>query len=251
MTEENELLRPGERVDDLQYKGLRIIQHPDGFRFGMDAVLLADFARLRPRDFVADLGAGSGILCVLLSGRCEDARFEALEIQPDMAERAERTMRLNDLSARVRVRCADVREAPALLGYERMDAVVCNPPYGKRESALINPSEVLATARHETAGELDVFLAAGGAILRNHGRMSLCFPAARLLELCDGLRAHQLEPKRIRMVCAHVADAPYLALVEAVKCARPQLHWEPPLIVYEPDGRLTAELDRIYHITRA
>ncbi len=244
-------LKPGERVDDLQYKGLRIIQHPDGFRFGMDAVLLADYTRLRPRERVADLGAGTGILCVLLSAKRDDTVFHAIELQPGMADMAARTMRLNGLQGRVQTHCADVLDAPALLGCEQTDAVVCNPPYGKRESALVNPSETLATARHETAGNLDAFLRAGSAILRNHGRMTLCFPAPRFLELCDGLRACRLEPKRVRMVCAHAADAPYLLLIEAAKNARPQLLWEPPLIVYGPDGAPTEELDRIYHISRA
>lgn len=243
------LLRPDERIDDLQYRGLRIIQHPKRFCFGMDAVLLADFARLRPRERVADAGAGTGILSVLLSAKQPDATFEAVELQPDMAEMAARTMRLNGLEARVRVHCLDIREAPERLGCERMDAVVCNPPYGKQGGTLRNPADTLAASRHETEGDLEAFLHASGALLRTHGRLYLCFPAPRFLELCDGLRAQRLEPKQVRMVCARADRAPYLALVEAMKNAKPQLHWQPPLIVYGPDGQPTAELDRIYHIT--
>lgn len=251
MNETLTLLRPEERIDDLQYKGLCIIQHPRRFCFGMDAVLLADFVRLRPRERVADLGAGTGVLCVLLSAKQSDATFEVIELQPEMAEMAGRTMRLNGLEERVRVHCLDVRHAPERLGYECMDAAVCNPPYGKLGGTLQNPADTLAASRHETEGNLDAFLGAAGSLLRNHGRLYLCFPAPRFLELCDGLRAHKLEPKQVRPVCARLDRPPYLMLVEAVKAAKPQLHWQSPLVVYGADGRPTEELDRIYHITRA
>lgn len=124
------LLKPGERLDDLQRNGLHIIQHPQAFRFGMDAVLLADFTRLRPRERVADMGTGAGILPLLLSQKQLDARFEAFEIQPEMADMARRSVALNGLEERIRVHAADMRAAYELIGRESMHAAVCNPPYG-------------------------------------------------------------------------------------------------------------------------
>lgn len=241
------LLKPGERLDDLQRNGLHIIQHPRAFRFGMDAVLLADFTRLRPRERVADMGTGAGILPLLLSQKQLDARFEAFEIQPEMADMARRSVALNGLEERIRVHAADMRAAYELIGRESMHAAVCNPPYGKRGGTLTNEAAPLLLARHETDCTIQDVTAACAAVLRTHGRLSMVFPAARLIELLDAMRQSRLEPKRIRMVCARVDRAPYLALVEAMKNAKPGLLWMPPLIVYRQDGSETDELRRIYH----
>lgn len=241
------LLRPGERLDDLQRNGLRIIQHPSAFRFGMDAVLLADFTRLKPHERVADMGTGTGILPLLMSQKQPDARFEAFEIQPDMADMARRSVALNGLEERIRVYAADMRTAHELIGRESMHAAVCNPPYGKRGGALANETAALLLARHETDCTIEDITASCAAVLRTHGRLSMVFPTPRLLELLDAMRLSRLEPKRIRMVCAREDRAPYLALVEAMKNAKPGLLWMPPLIVYRPDGSETDELKRIYH----
>lgn len=241
------LIGPNERVDDLQRNGLQIIQNTNAFRFGMDAVLLADFARLRPRDKVADMGTGTGILPLLLSQKEPEAVFEAFEIQPEIADMADRSVRLNGLEQRIRVHVADMREAAEQIGRESMDTVVCNPPYGKRGGTLVSESESVLIARHETDCSIQGVACACAAVLRNHGRLSIVFPAQRMLELCDALREKRLEPKRARMVCAKADRAPYLLLLEAVKNARPSLLWLPPLVVYDSDGKETEEIARIYH----
>lgn len=241
------ILKDGERVDDLQRNGLRIIQNPHAFRFCMDAVLLADFTRLRPHDRVADLGTGTGILPLLLSQKEENCTFDAVELQPEMADMAGRSVRLNGLDGRIRVHEADMRMAYEILGRQSMDAVVCNPPYGKRGGTLGSETSSILLARHETDCTIDDVAASSAALLKNHGRLSIVFPAQRMLELCDALRANRLEPKRIRTVCAHVDKPPYLVMVEAMKNARPQLLWMPPLVVYHADGSETEEIKRIYH----
>lgn len=243
----DEILKSNERIDDLQYNGLKIIQHPDAFRFGMDAVLLADFVRLKPREQVADMGTGTGILPLLLSQKQESCTFNAFEIQPEMADMASRSIKLNELENRIKVFHADMRDAWKHVGREKMHAVVCNPPYGKRGGTLTNDAEGVLLARHETDCTIENVAAACSAVLRNSGRLSIVFPAQRMLELCDALRKARLEPKRIRMVCAHVDKAPYLVMIEAMKNARPQLLWMPPLIVYHADGTPTDEIKRIYH----
>ena len=243
----NEWIKPGERVDDLQRNGLRIIQNPRAFRFGMDAVLLADFTRLRPRERVADMGTGTGILPLLLSQKDESCTFEAFEWQTDMADMAQRSVKLNGLEDRIRIHASDMRKAYEILGRETMNAVVCNPPYGKRGGALTSETSSVLLARHETDCTIEDVAAACAAVLKNLGRLHIVFPAQRMLELCDALRKSRLEPKRIRMVCAHVDKPPYLVMIEAMKNAKPQLLWMPPLVVYHADGTETDEIKRIYH----
>lgn len=243
----NELLKPGERIDDLQRNGLRIIQNPKAFRFGMDAVLLADFTRLRPHDRIADMGTGTGILPLLLSQKEEHCIFDAFEIQPDMADMASRSVELNGLETRILVHAADMRDAWKIVGRQSMHAVVCNPPYGKRGGTLTSETSAVSIARHEAACTIEDVAASCAAVLRNLGRLHIVFPAQRMLELCDALRKSRLEPKRIRMVCAHADKPPYLVMVEAMKNAKPQLLWMPPLIVYHADGTETEEIKRIYH----
>lgn len=242
-----EWLKPNERLDDLQRNGLQIIQNPSAFRFGMDAVLLADFTRLRPRERVGDMGTGTGILPLLLSQKEETCRFEAFEIQPEMADMAARSVRLNRLEERITVHAADMRDAWKIAGRQSMHAVICNPPYGKKGGTLTNDAQTVQLARHETDCTIDDVCAACAAVLRNMGRLSMVFPAQRMLELLDAMRNHRLEPKRIRMVCAHVDKPPYLVMVEAMKNAKPQLLWMPPLVVYHADGSETDEIKRIYH----
>lgn len=241
------LKRTNERVDDLQRNGLRIIQRPDGFCFGMDAVLLADFTRLNRRDQVADMGTGTGILSLLLSQNEPTATFEAFEWQADMADMASRSIVLNGLEERIHVYACDMRMAWEKIGRESVNAVVCNPPYGKQGGTLTNETAEVLLARHETSCTIGDVAKACAAVLRNHGRLSMVFPATRFLELCDALRENRLEPKRVRMVCAKASRAPYLVLVEAMKNARPALLWLPPLIVYTEGGEETEELKRIYH----
>ena len=181
--ESMEWLREGERLDDLQVEGYRIIQHPDRFRFGTDAVLLQNFARLQPRARVADLGTGTGILPILLCARNPGLTFDAVEIQPDCADMARRSAALNGLSGRISVHEMDLKDAPALLGHDVYDAVLCNPPYGKRGGVLHNPNDALAIARHEIATDLAAVIASGAALLRNGGRFFLIHQADRLPEI--------------------------------------------------------------------
>lgn len=241
------VLLPGERIDDLQLNSLRIIQSENGFRFGMDAVLLSDFARVRPREHVVDMGTGTGILPILMSAQRPDATFTAFEIQPDMADMARRSVALNGLAERICIHTEDMRTAAAAIGYQCAHLVVSNPPYGKQGSTLKNNTESVTIAKHEASFSIADWVASCAQVLRNMGRLCVVFPAQRLLELTDAFRSARIEPKRIRLVYAKVDRAPYLVLLEGMKNAKPGLLWMPPLVVYEPDGTETTEIDRIYH----
>ena len=246
--EMDSLLLPGERIDDLQFMNLRIIQSPDAFRFGMDSVLLADFARARPRSRVCDLGTGSGILPLLLYGRSPDITCDAVEIQPDAAERAGRSMRLNGLEDKITVHNRDLKEARAFLPHAAFDLVICNPPYSPEKSSLASTRPALRTARQEVGCTLEDVAAAAAWLLRSRARFSLMLPAARLTDAFDTLRRHRLEPKRLRLVHANVQRPARLALMEAMLDVNPGLIIEPPLIIHDLDGTDTQELRRIYHM---
>ena len=240
----------GERLEDLQLAGMCILQKDHGFRFGMDSVLLADFVRMGRHDKAADFGTGSGVLPFLLLGRDKGLSFEAFEIQPEMADMAARSVALNGLSDRIRVHCMDVADAHTLLGYETMDAVVCNPPYGLPGSAMVNPDPVRAVSRHQQDEGLLRFLKAAFRVLRVRGRFSMIYPAQRMLEAMEQMDSVRLTPKRLRMVYPSRDKAANLVLIEAQKEAGALLHQEPPLIIREMDGSESEELRRIYHMER-
>ena len=241
-------MRDDETLEDLQLGGLRLLQKKTGFRYGMDSVLLADFARIGPAETFADFGCGTGILSLLLLGRGKGRRGEAGECQADYAEMAARSVALNALQDRIRVHCADVRDAEGLLGRCSVDAVICNPPYGLPGRVLHNPSEAKNMARHLDEDGLLPWFRAAQRVLKGKGRLSLVFPAPRMLEVMDLLQEARLTPKRFRLVYPRADRPANLALIEAVKDARPMLHPEPPLIVYGADGAMTPELKRIYHL---
>ena len=246
------LLRPDvaedETMEDLQLQGLRLIQKKKAFRFGMDSVLLAHFAGIRPDDTVTDLGCGNGILPILLKGRNKGKLFFAVEIMPEAAKLAERNMILNGLEKDVIVITADASDVGRYIASCSVDAVVCNPPYGPPEASLTSPNKEKARARSQQADTLDRFFAGAFTILKGKGKIFLVYPAPQMLSVMKKLQEHHLEPKRFRLVYPCENKAANLVLIEAVKDAKPTLHPLPPLIVYNPDGSLTKELKSVYHI---
>ena len=212
-----------ERIDDLQRGGLRVIQRADAFRFGTDAVLLADFAAPRRHDRVCDLGTGTGIIPLLLYARENTISADAVEIQPDMADMAARSMAMNGLNEKIRVLPGDLRSIRTLLPHARYDLVTCNPPYGKAGGTLLNPDASKRLARHEESCAIEDVACAAAWLLQNGGRLCCVFPAARMIELSDAMRKYRMAPKRIRMVHSRVEKAAHLCLMEGMLDARPGL----------------------------
>lgn len=235
-----------EKIDDLQRGGLRVIQRADAFRFGTDAVLLADFAAPRRHDRVCDLGTGTGIIPLLLYARENTISADAVEIQPDMADMAARSMAMNGLNEKIRVLPGDLRSIRALLPHARYDLVTCNPPYGKAGGTLLNPDASKRLARHEESCAIEDVACAAAWLLQNGGRLCCVFPAARMIELSDAMRKYRMAPKRIRMVHSRVEKAAHLCLMEGMLDARPGLIIEPPLVIYDENNAYTPELRRIY-----
>ena len=239
-------LKPGERLDDLQTGGLKLIQRPDAFRFGTDSVLLADFAAPRKGDVAADLGAGTGAIALLMAGHQPALTVDAVEIQPAIADMASRSVALNGLTDRVRVHCLDMRQAWQVLGAGRYSLAVCNPPYGRCGAALESQSEPKRIARHE--GDLSPADIARSAamLLKNGGRFCAIYPAPRAYELMRAMDGAEIAPKRLRTVHGVAGRAPKFVLLEGVKQGGEGLHWLPPLVLRHEDGTFTEEWHRIY-----
>ena len=239
-------LKPGERLDDLQCDGLKLIQRPDAFRFGTDSVLLADFAAPRRGDAAADLGCGTGAIALLMAAHRPGLVVDAVELQPEIADMARRSVLLNGMEDRVRVHCGDMREIWRELGAGRYSLAVCNPPYGRSGAALESLSASKRIARHE--GDLtpgDVARAAA-MLLKNGGRFCAIYPAPRAYELMRAMDGAGIAPKRLRTVHGVAGRAAKFVLLEGVKQGGAGLHWLEPLVLRNEDGSFTDEWRRIY-----
>ncbi|MCR5006320.1 MAG: tRNA1(Val) (adenine(37)-N6)-methyltransferase [Clostridiales bacterium] len=242
--------KDGERIDDLNRKGYRILQDPGAFCFGIDAVLLADFAKVAPGEKVLDLGTGSGILPLLMHARHPEARYFGLEIQPEMAERAERSVRMNGLEQDITITCGDLRQIGNFYAGQSMDAVVCNPPYMPAESGLKNEAASRTIARHEVTCTIEDVAVAASRVLKSRGRLYIVHRPARLVAVFSALTRHHLEPKTLRFVQPFTDAAPTMMLIEAVLQGGPELKTAPPLIIYTSPGTYTEEVLSIYGMDR-
>ena len=243
MTED--LVRNNERVDDLQ-NGYYIIQDPGKFCFGMDAVLLTGFARIRKGERILDLGTGTGIIPILLSARTEGREFVGLEIQEECAKMADRSVRYNHLEDRVKIVCGDIREAADIFGAASFDVVTCNPPYMIGNHGLQNPDRPKAVARHEILCTLEDVVRQTARLLPDRGRFYMVHRPFRLAEIMNTLIRYQLEPKRMQLVHPFIDREPNMILIEAVKGGNSRIQVERPLVVYEKPGRYTRDILEIY-----
>lgn len=241
------VLYEDERIDDLQFAGLRIIQSDHDFRFSMDSVLLADFATLQNRIRVCDLGTGTGIIPLLLYGRNNTISCDAVEIQASSAERAMRSVLLNHADHAISVHQGDLREIRQFLPHAQYTLVTCNPPYAASGSAIPSPYPSIQGARQEELCTLEDVAKAAHWLLKYHGKFCFMLPAHRLTEAIDILKQYQMEAKRIRMVHSTQDKEARLVLIEGMKGVSAGVHVLPPLIIKNPDGTDTDELKRIYH----
>lgn len=219
-----------ERLDDLQIKEYRIIQNPQGFCFGMDAVLLANFAKVRPGECMLDLGTGSGVIPILMEAKSEGAHFAGLEIQHESVDMARRSVAWNHLEEKITITEGDIREASKLFGKGCFDVVTSNPPYMAGSHGIVNPNMPKAIARHELLCTLEDVVREAAALLRESGRFYMVHRPFRLVEICTLMERYKLQPKRMRMVHPYVDKEPNMVLIEGMKGAKPHLIVEKPLI---------------------
>ena len=241
-------LKENERIDDLQFHNLKLIQNKDGFCFGIDSVLLADFAKEIPNKAkVLDLGTGNGIVGTLLYGKTNLSKIYGIEIQKDVAEMASRSILLNGLQDRFEIINENITNLLEKFEKNSFDAIVSNPPYKKEKSGLRNESETKLLARHEVSASLEDFIRISSNLLNSNCSLYMVHRPERLADLFVLLRKYNLEPKKLRLVHSYQNGKPKLVLVKATKNANSFLNIDKPLVIYNQDGSYTDEILEIYH----
>lgn len=241
------ILKDNERIDDLQLNNLKIIQNKGGFCFGIDAVLLSDFAKdIRNNSKVLDLGTGTGIVSILLCAKTKLSKIYGIDIQKDVCDMASRSIRLNKLESKFEIINTNIKNLKEFFEDNSFDAIVSNPPYKKDNTGLKNESETKLISRHEITASLEDFISVSSRLLKNNGNIYMVHRPERLSDLFYLLKKYNLEPKKLRLVQSYTNSKPKLILVKATKNAKSFLNIEEPLIIYNKDGSYTDEILKIY-----
>ena len=238
------MMEYNETLDDLN-NGYYIIQKNDAFRFGIDAVLLSDFAK-SVSGKVVDLCTGTGIIPLLLAKKSSADIIEAVEIQPEIADMAGRSVAYNALDEKIHIKCADLKEAPVIYGKCAFDAVTVNPPYMRPGSGILNDTDTKTISRHEIKCTLEDVVKVSSELLKQHGKMYMVHRPSRLADIFYLMRKYKLEPKIMRLVAPCEGKEANLVLICAIKCAKGDLKTMPMLYVYDKSGNYTKEIDEIY-----
>lgn len=239
-----------ERIDDLGCNNLKIIQNPDWFCFGMDAVLLSNYCDIKPNSTVVDLGTGTGIIPILLTGKNKISKIYGIELQSEVAEMAKRSIKLNNLEDKIEILNINLKDAERVLGNNKFDVVTSNPPYMDQETGLKNNTDNKTISRHEVECTLRDVIQTASRLLTHNGRFFLVHRPNRIVDILTILREFKLEPKNIRFVHPKAGKSPNLVLIKAIKAAKPDLKFEDPLYVYNEDGTYTGEILDIYGIEK-
>ena len=240
------VINENERIDDLQYKGLKIIQNKDGFCFGIDAVLLANFAKnMKRKNIVVDLCTGTGIVAILLAGKTDAKKIIGIEIQEESAEMAKRSVELNSLQDRVEIINQDLKKLKSLIEAGSVDTVTVNPPYMKAGSAIVNDANKMSIARHEVCCTLDDVIKESARMLKTNGEFFMVHKPERLVDIFCTMRKYKIEPKRIRFVHPSADKPANIVLIEGSRDGKEFLKFEKSLYVYE-NGEYTDEIYEIY-----
>lgn len=241
-------LNENERIDDLEYKNLKIVQDKDGFCFGIDSVLLSDFAKeIRSKSIVLDLGTGNGVLGILLCGKTNLSKIYGVEIQEDIATIAQKSINLNKLNNRFEIINDNIKNLNSYFKNDSIDAIISNPPYKKDNSGLKNESQKKLIARHEITANLEDFISVSSKLLKSNGSLYMVHRPERLADLFYLLKKYKLEPKKLKFVQSFTNSKPKFFLIKATKNANSFLNVEQPLIIYNSDGNYTDEILKIYN----
>lgn len=244
----NVVLKENERIDDLEFKNLKIIQDKSGFCFGMDSVILTDFAKEIKKDsMVLDLGTGTGIIPILLCGKTNLKKVIGVEIQKEVAEMASRSAKLNNLENRFEVLNENIINLNKIYNNQSFDVIVTNPPYKKKNSGIINENEKKVISRHEITANLEDFIKISKDLLKDKGEFYIVHRPERLVDIFSLMRKYKIEPKVLKMVYPNRNKEPNLMLIKGIKNAKPFLKVEKNLYVYNEKGKYTEEILKIYH----
>ena len=245
-----EFLRTDETLDDLQLRGIHVIQKKHAFRFGVDAVLLANFVKVRKNAKVVDLCTGTGIIPFILAGKTTASNIIGVEIQEEFVDMANRSIEYNNLEDKIKFINGDLKDIELIKTIDKVDIVTVNPPYKLQNSGLISLNDKDAIARHEICCTLEDVIIACRILLKDNGRMYMVHRPDRLADILCTMRKHRIEPKRIRMVHPSVSKAPNIVLIEGQRDGGAFLKWDPPLYVHVEDGGYTQEIKNMYNSDR-
>ncbi|MGM9551764.1 MAG: tRNA1(Val) (adenine(37)-N6)-methyltransferase [Clostridia bacterium] len=236
------IILPGEKIEDLGLGGYKIIQTKQGFCFGSDAVLLSKFASFKKGQRVLDMCTGTGIIPVLIWALNDLDMIDAVEIMPDVSSMAQRTMLLNNLGDKIIVKNLDLKDCEKVYGKRVFDAVTCNPPYMNQGGGLVNPNDYLAVARHEIHCTLEDVIRVASVVLKPQGKLFMVHRADRLCDVITLFRKYKIEPKRLSMVHPNSSSAPKLILIEGSLYGKAQLKITPPVYMYDDDGNYIQQI---------
>ena len=240
-------LKENERIDDLEYKNLKIIQNIEGFCFGIDAVLLSDFAKnIKNNSNVIDLGTGTGILPILLAVKTKSKEITGIEVQKEVADMAIRSVKLNNLENKIKIINENIINLDNLFQKNLFDVVITNPPYKKEKTGLLNENRAKIISRHEILANLDDFIRISSYLLNNNGEFYMVNRPERLVDILSLMRKYNVEPKEIKMVYSHYNDLPKLVLIKGIKNAKPFLKFHKNLYIYDDNNEYTDEIYKIY-----
>ena len=240
------ILKNKERLDDLNLEGYQIIQDPERFCFGMDAVLLSGFAHIKKGEKILDLGTGTGIIPILLAAKTQGEHFIGLEIQEDSADMATRSVQYNHLEDRISIVTGDIKDASNIFGASSFDVITTNPPYMIGEHGIKNGNDAKTIARHEVLCTLDDLLMQSARILKQSGRFYMVHRPFRLAEIFAKMVAYGIEPKRMQLVYPSINKEPNMVLIEGYRGGKSRITIEKPLIVYNENGSYTDDILAIY-----
>ncbi len=241
-------LKENERIDDLEYKGLKIIQNKNWFCFGIDSILLSDYAKnIKNNSVVMDIGTGTGIIGLLLCKKTNLKKIYGIEIQKDVAEMAERSIKLNELDNKFKILNINIKDIKKHFVNNQIDVIVTNPPYKKDNTGVKNENLVKLISRHEVECSLEDIIEKSSIVLKNLGQFYMVHRAERIVDVLVLLRKYKIEPKEMRFVHSKQNEKPNLILIKAVKNAKEYLKIEKPLIIYNEDGSYTEEILEIYN----
>lgn len=240
-------LKENERIDDLEYKNLKIIQNKDGFCFGIDSVLLSDFAKnIKNGAKVLDLGTGTGIISILLCGKTDLSNIIGVEIQEEVAKMANRSSLLNKLENKFKVINEDIINLKNIFEKQSFDVVVTNPPYKKKDTGIKNENKKKIISRHEITATLEDFINVSSDLLKDKGEFYMVHRPERLVDILNLMRKNRIEPKILKMVSSNINKEPKLILIKGIKNAKPFLKIEKNLYIYDENGNYTDEILKIY-----
>lgn len=242
------MLHSNERIDDLQLRGLRLIQNPDWFCFGTDAVLLTHFASMsiKKSASVLDLCTGNGIIPLLLSAKSDADKIFGLEIQEPVSEMACRSVNLNHLGDKIRIDCGDLKNAADIYGKSKFDYITCNPPYKENGGGLTCKDDTVTLARHEILCSLEDIFCISEQLLKPGGKLAMVHRPERLADIITYMRKYHIEPKRLRFIHPSPNKTANMILIEGTRLGRPKLFLEPPLYVYSAPNKYSDEINQIY-----